>query len=197
MGIRVKSLEHHNFYIRYRLHTGNMERVPPGLRSFLTGIFDYIPKELFTHPENPGCSGMRIDPAVHLRESTDHPIIGLARESRAHTRFKSRHENLQQWFLLNDPRSIVAELPVWMDEEESKAHLELGFPLTGHIDLLRFDGSTVEIWDYKPRARKEKWARAQVYLYARLLSLRADISLEDMLCGYFDEEAAFTFCPGG
>ena len=195
MTIKVKSLEHHNFYIRYRLHTENMLRVPPGLREFLIGIFSSIPRELFTHPENPGCSGMRMDPAIHLRESSDHPIIDLARKSRAHTRFKSRHENLQQWFLLNDPHAVVAELPVWMDEEEAKKHLELRFPLTGHIDLLRCNGSHIEIWDYKPQAKREKWAKAQVYLYARLLSLRAAIPLENIVCGYFDESVAFTFRP--
>jgi len=102
---------------------------------------------------------------------------------------------LQQWFLLNDPHAIVAELPVWMDGNESKEHLELRFPLTGHIDLLRYHDEKVEIWDYKPKAHKEKWAQTQVYFYARLLSLRANIPLGDIVCGYFDESTAFTFHP--
>jgi hypothetical protein len=195
MPIKVKSLEHHEFYIRYRLHTVNMERVPQGLRAFLLGIFDYIPKELFTHPDNPGCSGMRLLPEVELRESPDHPVIDFAEKSRTHTKFRSRHENLQQWFLLNDPHAVVAELPVWMDEAESKLHLGLCHPLTGHIDLLRCNDSQIEIWDYKPNAKREKWAKAQVYLYARLLSLRANIPLENIVCGYFDESIAFMFNP--
>jgi hypothetical protein len=195
MAIKIKSIEHHHFYIRYRLHTENMNSVPPSLRKYLLGIFDYLPSELFKHPENPGCSGMRINPEMQLREFSDHPIIGCAQKSREHTKFKSRHENLQQWFLLNDPHAIVAELPVWMDEKESNEHLELSFPLTGHIDLLRYDDSKIEIWDYKPHAKKEKWAKAQVYLYALLLSLRAGIPLQDIVCGYFDESVAFMFCP--
>ena len=196
MPIKIKSLEHHGFYIRYRLHTRNMDVVPASLQGFRTTIFDGIPQALFTHPENPGCSGMRTDAAIEMRELSDHPIIGYARESKAHTKFKSRHENLQQWFLLNDPCSIVAELPVWVDERESKERLKLDFPLTGHIDLLRYADGKVEIWDYKPRAKKEKWARTQVYLYAQLLSLRAGIPLGDIICGYFDEETAFVFSPG-
>lgn len=195
MPIKIKSLEHHGFYIRYRLHTLNMNSVPASLQDFLTGIFDGIPQALFTHPENPGCSGMRIDTAIEMRELSDHPVIGYAQESKTHTKFKSRHENLQQWFLLNDPQSIVAELPVWVDETESKELLKLGFPLTGHIDLLRYDDSKVEIWDYKPHAKREKWARTQVYLYAQLLSLRANVRLNDIVCGYFDEEVAFVFDP--
>jgi hypothetical protein len=197
MAIKVISLEHHHFYIRYRLHTGNMKLVPQGLQAFLLGIFDHIPKDLFTHPENPGCSGMRMQPEIEIRESSDHPVIGYAQESKAHTKYKSRHENLQQWFLLNDPLAVVAELPVWMDELESKKHLGLCFPLTGHIDLLRCNGSTIEIWDYKPNAKREKWAKAQVWLYARLLSLRANIPLDSIMCGYFDESVAFTFSPEG
>ncbi len=172
-----------------------MKSVPPGLQRFMTGIFDHIPRELFVHPENPGCSGMRVHREIRLREEPLHPIVEMARRSREHTRFKSRHENLQQWFLMNDPHAVVAELPVWMNEMESKAHLKLGFPLTGHIDLLRYSDSKVEIWDYKPNAQKEKWARLQVYLYARLLSFRADVPLKDILCGYFDESVAYTFHP--
>jgi|WetSurMetagenome_2_1015567.scaffolds.fasta_scaffold558267_2 hypothetical protein len=175
----------------------NMKAVPRGLQDFLWGILDHIPQELFTHPENPGCSGMRTPFAIRMTETSDHPIIELARKSREHTKYKSRHENLQQWFLLNDPQSIVAELPVWMDEKESKERLELCFPLTGHIDLLRYNDSKVEIWDYKPKAKKEKWALTQVHFYALLLAHRAHIPIETIVCGYFDEEVAFTFCPDG
>ncbi len=196
MSIKVKSLEHHDFYIRYRLDTEKMRSVPDNLQTFLSGIFEAIPQELFRHPDNPGCSGMNHPVKIDMREIADHPIIDLAQKSREHTKFKSRHENLQQWFLLNDPQSIVAELPVWMDEKESKEHLELCFPLTGHIDLLRYSDSKVEIWDYKPKAKKEKWARTQVYYYARLLSLRAHLPLETIACGYFDESIAYTFNPG-
>jgi hypothetical protein len=195
MDIRVKSLEHHNFYIRYRLHTANVKTLPPSLQEFLLGIFDAIPQELFTHPDNPGCSGLRQDHAIEMEKSASHAIIDSAQKSRSHIKFKSRHENLQQWFLLNDAHAIAAELPVWTTEEESRKHLDLSFPLTGHIDLLRYDNSKIEIWDYKPKAHREKWAKIQVLYYARLLSLRTKTPLENIVCGYFDEAVAFTFCP--
>jgi hypothetical protein len=195
MDIKVKSLEHHNFYIRYRLHTANAAALPNNLRDFLTGIFEFIPQELFVHPQNPGCSGMRREYAVELEKSENHEIIALAHKSREHTKFKSRHENLQQWFLLNDPYAIAAEVPVWADEAESKTHLGLPFPLTGHIDLLRFRADKIEIWDFKPHARREKYATIQVLFYALLLSLRTQIPLDKFECGYFDEALAFTFKP--
>jgi hypothetical protein len=195
MTIKVKSLEHHNFYIRYRLHIVNMKSAPAGLQTFLTGILDFIPKELFSHPQNPGCSGMRTETDIQMQEFADHPVIAYAQKSREHIKFKSRHENLQQWFLINDPQAIVAELPVWMDALESKERLNLNFPLTGHIDLLRYDNSKIEIWDYKPKAHKEKWAKTQVYFYALLLSHRTKIPLEKILCGYFDESIAYVFNP--
>jgi hypothetical protein len=195
MDIKVKSLEHHNFYIRYRLHTANAKALPTGLQGFLSGIFESIPQELFNHPENPGCSGMRTEYAVELNKTDNHEIIALAQKSQEHTKFKSRHENLQQWFLLNDPQAIAAEVPVWMDIPEAKEHLGLSFPLTGHIDLLRFNGKKVEIWDFKPKAHREKYAKIQVLFYALLLAQRAHIPLSNMLCGYFDESLAFTFKP--
>jgi hypothetical protein len=195
LDIKVKSLEHHNFYIRYRLHTANAKTLPVGLQNFLLGIFESIPRELFIHPENPGCSGMRAGYEIELDKTDNHEIITYAQKSKTHTKFKSRHENLQQWFLLNDPHAIAAEVPVWTDSQEAKEHLGLGFPLTGHIDLLRFKGGQVEIWDFKPHAHREKYAKIQVLFYALLLSLRAKIPMENIMCGYFDDAAAFTFKP--
>ncbi|MHA2386121.1 MAG: PD-(D/E)XK nuclease family protein [Candidatus Thorarchaeota archaeon] len=43
-------------------------------------------------------------------------------------------------FLYHDPSTIAIEVPVWSDR----------YRLSGHIDLLRFVGDTVEVCDYKP-----------------------------------------------
>ena len=66
--------------------------------------------------------------------------------------------------------------------------------LTGHIDVLRAaKNGRIEIWDYKPRARYEKKAHMQVYLYALMLSQRSGIPLNNFLCGYFDSTDAYFF----
>jgi hypothetical protein len=192
--IKIKSIPSHGFFVRYRLAISELDKIPAGLSEFLWSIFDFLPMVLFDHPDNPGCSGMRIPLDVESEKVPGHPICELAEMSKEHTKFKSRHENLQQWFLLNDSRSIVAELPVWADENElAGISLRFGFPLTGHIDLVRYNEECVEIWDYKPRANKEKWVHVQTWLYALILSIRTGITLDQIMCGWFDEENAFVF----
>ena len=192
--IKIKSIPHHGFFLRYRLATSDLDMIPVSLRNFLWSIFDFIPLYLFDHPDNPGCSGMRIHLDVDTEKISNHPICVLAKRSKEHIKFKSRHENLQQWFLLNDSKSVVAELPVWADRKElAGMSLKFGFPLTGHIDLVRYNEELIEIWDYKPRASKEKWAHVQTWLYAIVLSIRTGITLNQIMCGWFDEEDAFVF----
>ena len=51
------------------------------------------------------------------------------------------------------------------------------------------------VWDYKPNAQKEKYAKCQTLFYAIMLSKRTGIPLERFRCGYFDEKTAFVFKP--
>ena len=95
--------------------------------------------------------------------------------------------------LESDPETIACEVPVWYDRpEDVKLHIE--GVLTGHIDILRYEkDGRIGIWDYKPRAKYEKKAHMQVYLYALMLSQRTGIPLNKFLCGYFDSSDAYSF----
>ncbi len=42
-------------------------------------------------------------------------------------------------------------------------------------------------------AAKEKWAHIQTWLYAVILSIRTGIALDQIMCGWFDEDDAFVF----
>ena len=100
--------------------------------------------------------------------------------------------------LQNDATTIGVEVPIWImpyELEVFKALFGCEEPLTGHIDVLRVENGKVWVWDYKPKATKEKYAHCQVLFYCLMLSKRTGIPLEKFRAGYFDEETAFMFEP--
>jgi hypothetical protein len=104
------------------------------------------------------------------------------------------------YFLENDPSFVAAELSVWIQPGELSNYVEVfgtRAPITGHIDLLRYERKErrIEVWDYKPRAGDERFAATQVFLYALMLAVRLGRPMSSIGCGYFDEAQAFTFEP--
>jgi len=113
-------------------------------------------------------------------------------------RFKSNHAKVQLYMLENDTNTIAIEVPLWLQPEEIKQYQEIFHsenPLSGHIDLVRIEDNKIWIWDYKPNAKKEKYASTQVYFYALMLSKRTGIPLDDFMCGYFDSVNCYVFKP--
>jgi len=91
MLIKVKSLEHHDFYIRYRLHTENMKNVPAGLQNFYREFSITFRKSSLSTRKTPGVRNE--DTHRNSNEGMRaHPVIGFAQKSREHIKFKSRHE---------------------------------------------------------------------------------------------------------
>lgn len=200
--IRVHSFNHTPVY-RYRLHCVKVKvedqyGISKSLKNYLDLVFTDCPNHLFI---NTGFRVSKIDfqIIVEMEHTEDHPLINLAKESRKFTKFKSRHENLEQYFLDNDPGTIAVELPLWIENGEFKDFSDIfktNEPLTGHIDILRIEESRkIAIWDYKPNAFKETKAHVQVFLYAYMLSVRTGIKLSDFICGYFDEIDCYQFNP--
>ncbi|GAT34059.1 hypothetical protein TSACC_22482 [Terrimicrobium sacchariphilum] len=196
-GLITISFAHGNFY-RFRVDTGKAKSTAPELQDFFQMLRDGdCPNHFFTEP--PTSSGLRLKIKDNITRHRDHQIIGLANACYGAGLYKSAHENLQCYFLQNDPTSIAVEIPIWLDAEEYDGY-EAIFPeggvLTGHIDLLRCEADgTIWIWDYKPNAYAERYAAGQIYSYAVMLSVRTGIPLERFRCGYFDESNAFTFEP--
>ncbi len=198
--IRVISFKHGWFY-RYRLHQARSRRSPEPLHSFLDALFEHCPNHIFEASDF-RCSRCKVPLGATIAHATDHEIIDLARTSRGYTTFKSAHENLQKYFLDHDEATLAAEVPLWVecgDVAGYEKHFFTAKSLTGHIDILRFNQSAgsggIEVWDYKPKAKRERFAATQVFLYAYMLSVRTGIPLASFSCGYFDEEDAYTFDP--
>ena len=180
-----------SMYYRYRLAKFKLNTVPSQLTNYLISLLSYCPNEYFFNGSR--ASGFILNLKVPLEHTICHNISGLTESALKVGQFKSGHENVEKYLLESDPETIACEVPVWYEQPLS-SRLRIDGVLTGHIDILRYEkNGRVGIWDYKPRARYEKKAHMQVYLYALMLSQRTGISLSNFSCGYFDSSDAFFF----
>ncbi len=181
-------------YYRYRLALHKIGAVPESLRVFLANLPSHCPNDLFM--AGPRASSFEINIRVEPEHMKEHACIDFANIALKLRRFKSAHEDVEKYMLESDSASIAAEVPIWLEYGEMNQFRWMRRDdgcLTGHIDVLRYEDGMVEIWDFKPSAADENDARAQVFLYALMLSVRTGIPLESFLCGYFDNKDAFVF----
>lgn len=189
--LAVHSFQHFpGVFYRYRYRKSVLSSLPDGLATFLTDIPSTCPHERFTATDNARASAQERSHRVDFLSAENRDVRDIARASVEFTPYRSRHENVERYFLDFDAHCIATEVPVWMVGENPD------FPsLTGHIDVLRWKKGRVEVWDYKPKARDEQMAALQVQLYCQMLSKRANLPLGLFLGGYFDEEDVYCFSP--
>ncbi len=139
-----------------------------------------------------------MDLGIQPTEIKNHEVCQLAEQGLATAHYGTAHSNVQMFMLQNDNKSIGMEVPIWLHPKEWK-NFEKTFeskdPLSGHIDVLRIEDGKVWVWDFKPKAEKEKYATTQTFFYAFMLSQRSGIPLNKFMCGYFDEKTSFVFKP--
>ena len=170
----------------------------PQLQQFLELVHTSCPSEPFSR--GPRSSGIHAGPQPEYQTFTSHARIqqtadALRMNSR---RFQQRHEQVQIFMMENCPHTMAMEVPVWATREESGPFAAIIQPdewLSGHIDLLSIEDDCLWIWDYKPKAHSERWVHVQLLAYARMLSVRTQIPLERIRCGYFDQYLCQTFRP--
>jgi hypothetical protein len=186
-------------YYQYRLAPDKAKRSPLRLRDYLFSMLEDCPNHFFQR--GPRVSTVASD-KLKVREGTrNHPIIDLCRVSFGKRMLKNDHSNVEKYFIVNDPMTIAAEVPVWVRGDEAGkckdiVNIKDDEVLTGHIDLIRNeDSGKISVWDYKPGAYYETCAATQVFLYSVMLSIRTRAPLEQFKCGYFDAEYACFFSP--
>lgn len=164
--------------------------------SFHNEMKSNCPHEKFL--SGPRSSSLKFDSKAKLIQIPNHEICTLAKNGLDWGMQGTAHGNVQLWMMRHDPKTISIELPLWLSEDELS---EYGFSyetkgsLSGHVDVLRIEDGKIWVWDFKPKAIKEKYADTQVLMYTLMLSHRTKIPLEKFMCGYFDEETSFVFKP--
>jgi len=124
---------------------------------------------------------------VESKQEKYEDIVGACMRSDYRGRGKYQHETVQKYFLECVGGTLAYEVPVWDDES------------IGHIDIVRLrkegDQEIVEVFDFKPDAKKEKNASSQVYRYAKILEKNLKMllthstnkSIVQVHAGYFDD----------
>lgn len=186
----------HGGYYRFRLAVFKLKFILPALRDYFSALPYSCPNHYFF--TGPRASGFRFPLEADLKSADRHQLISTTADALKERILKSEHEDVEKYLLETDPFTVAAEIPVWLEPGEMEQFGFLRSPLkgtlTGHIDILRYeDNEMIGIWDYKPRAKYEKHAHMQVFLYALMLSQRTGLPLDRFLCGYFDSKTAFYF----
>lgn len=167
------------------------------LKEYLNNLFKTCPDDYFNSGPRSSCLRFKL-PNLKLITVKGHRISQLTRLALKNDYYGDEHLNVQAFMLEHDNETIAAEVPIWLKADELnnfKNLFKTNKVLTGHIDILSLSDDKIWIWDYKPKAHKEKFAATQVYFYALMLSKRTNIDLENFRCGYFDKNYAFLFKP--
>ena len=200
--IKHTSFDHSGGFYFYRLHNWKTDQLTngfPSLKNFLNSMFDSCPHDYFH--AGPRSSALKFSlNDVDMHQITGHEVSQLTIDGLEanHERYKTAHSKVQVFMLENDDKTLAVEVPIWLKADELKNYSNIfksEEPLTGHIDVLRMEGDKVWIWDYKPNAKREKYASTQVFFYALMMSKRTGIPLNHFRCGYFDSAYSFIFKP--
>jgi hypothetical protein len=103
---------------------------------------------------------------------------------------KKRHSIIENFLLSCDRDTVAVEVPVWYWDKK------LG-GVCGHIDILQVKNGRVWVMDFKPHASRENVDKvvSQLWLYARALSFRTGLGLDDFKCSWFDWNDEYVFSP--
>jgi len=178
------------------------------LRTYLDSIPQACPHDLFLK-ETPRASQAKNAFPVHnlrITERHDNAAVESARFAlQAVAKNKLRHENVQEFMLVNDSATVAVEVPIVLTYEDVHHYrTKLGFavplPLqrgdvyTGHIDIVQIRNGQVHILDYKPDAKHIKPVE-QLMIYALALARRSHMLLYHFRCAWFDDRNYYEFYP--
>lgn len=188
--VRSHLFTHHGLSYHYKVHIPKTHYCGfDSLRDYLLNLPKFLDHHIFE--DSTRCSELVLceNPGLRERRYTELSqavltALPLARSNR------ERHSVVEEYLLCCDRNTIAVETPIYYFDKQ------LG-SITGHIDILQVNFGKVRILDYKPSAAREKPEKVvtQLSLYARALSFRTGIPLEQMTCCYFDEEHCYEFEP--
>jgi transposase-like protein len=206
--IIVSKKFHHQQVYRFKYHQLKLNIAAkryPGIKTYLNEILTTLDNSLFK--TGPRCSSppenikqtlsTNILSKIRVRKIKTNNAITIASLSVELARTKrERHNEVANFFLINDSATLAIEVPVYLRPKEARAFkFPLKEPLTGHIDMLQMRRNKIHILDYKPEMATDKTAHIQLLLYAFALSKRTNIPLTNINCAYFNEDRYYQFAP--
>lgn len=182
-----KEFIHHGLPYSYGYNPYKLSFLKDGLKPLKDYLLDMNDLPDFDGSER--CSSSSLEIKAKLKFSGNNNLASrMAKLTQEASRTnRERHDLLERFMLINDSATIAKEVPVYYYEKKIGS-------ITGHIDILQVRFNKVHIMDYKPQAKKER-PEAQLYLYARALSFRTGLPMNNIECAWFDEFDHISFSP--
>lgn len=186
-----KMFKHSDLLYNFQYHKGKLNLFCkfPSLKNFITNLSRGVNDKLFNLSDN-RCSTISSDVCVNIKPFDNlklNKAIGHALKSIKSN--KQRHSIIENFMLNCDRDTIAVEVPVWYWDKNKAVGIH------GHIDILQVKYGKIWVLDYKPNAHKEDVNKvvSQLWNYARALSFRSNVNLNDIKCAWFDENKIFVF----
>ena len=209
--ILSEKLEHKQVY-NFKLHLGKLflfqerhalkEEKLKALRAYLERVIDRnkedkpFPHHIFTAaPSDPKKDSRASKMNMELLDITKITKFNSANRladlaTKATISNYKRHEDVQDFMLINDSVTLAAEVPVYLTQADisyfKRSDFNFNFtdyktPITGHIDVLQIRNNLIYILDYKPEAHKINPIK-QLTIYTLALAARTKIPVKDFKC---------------
>jgi transposase-like protein len=164
------------------------------LISYLENLPKFIDNEKFNNSNR--CSQTRLDTSkMSLTQKQNTFLNQITRKALIFAKTnKRRHQVIEDYLLCTDRDTIAVEVPVYFYDKKLGA-------ISGHIDILQSKNSKIYILDYKPNITSNgqksiiQQTMTQLTLYAIALSFRANVSLKDIRCAFFNQNDYYEFKP--
>ncbi len=186
-----KRFNHINLNYEYMLHNLKLKLFVENkyfcLYSFLKRLEKGCPNVFFEIGKR--CSNPTFKINVETSNKKNYACRAAAFSIKAAKENIDRHSFVENFMLINDKSTVACEVPVWYYDKK------IGDGVTGHIDIIQIRNNTLYILDYKPNAKSDKKAAGQLYHYAKALSYRARLSIDKIVCAWFDKDIYFEFHP--
>lgn len=181
--IFIRDLLHTGMIFRFSIHRFKLQR--SGLDKLEEYLLSFQDRPEFQ--DGSRCSSLRagVDVRVDRVEDPACEMASFCIDPSVENR--KRHDMVERFMLCNDDVTVATEVPIYFWDKKIGS-------VTGHIDVLQVKDGKVRILDYKPNASREH-PEGQLLLYARALSYRTKVPLEDMECAWFDGKDFFSFDP--
>jgi len=185
-----KIFKHSDLIYNFRFHKGKLLQFGKfnNLKKFIFNLEKFIDDKKFN---NYRASQIKKEINIDIKHKENSFLNNFVSNAlKSCNNNKKRHSIVEKFMLCCDRDTIAVEVPVWYWEKNFGG-------ISGHIDILQVKFGKIYILDFKPYASKENFDSvvSQLFHYARALSFRTNISLDNFKCGWFDWNDLYEFNP--
>jgi len=188
-----KMFKHTDLIYHFKFHKAKLMQFVKfsGLKEFIISVADKgVNSRIFDNSNR--CSQIKFDVNVKVDHTENKFLNSFVYSAlKGCNNNNKRHSIIEKFLLCCDRDTVAVEVPVWYwDKKKNRG-------VCGHIDILQVKYGKIWIMDFKPNADSENVDSvvSQLWLYARALSFRAGVGLEDIICCWFDWNDVYSFNP--